>query len=563
MSSLENISIKKYLMPVLALVFFIVYGFLFWGAPPKFNSPDETANYYFASEFAESSKLWTLEPMNVTFGPVIHPRSITVNDGRLVPGSFIGLHLIYGTIGKLISVNYIPLLTPLVTILAAFALVRVFRKIFDERIAYLGGVLFFVHPAVWYYASRGMMHNMLFVDLLIFGAFFLIARPLSKVTIKHPLASVTPYLDVVLAAVSFGLAVVVRTSEVFWLAAVGAFLAFYFIKKISYSKAAVFIVVSFLAVLPMFLMNQTLYDSPLASGYSILDNSEVLSYESVGTGGDAAEQVTSVATTVSGYLAPFGIHPRTLLRNFFNYFVEMFWWMNVLIFFGFLIFISKLRERKTSEKFGLYLSITAFVSAWLVIVYGSWVFNDNPDPTKVTIGTSYVRYWLPIFILTIPFIAHGIYRASQFFKRDWQRHTILVVIVLIISIASLRIVFFGEDGLAAAKASVTANYQIAEQVYQYVEEDAVIIVDRADKVFFPERRVMYPLRDEATYELMPRIILRAPLYYYGISFPEEDMEYLNSRRLYDMNLQIRQVAQYGDESLYWIHSRSEFTNVSE
>jgi len=547
--------VKKYLMPVLALVFFIVYGFLFWGAPLKFNSPDETANYYFASEFTESSKLWTLEPMNITFGPVIHPRSITVNDGRLVPGSFIGLHLIYGTIGKLISVNFIPLLTPLITVLAAFALVRVFKRIFDERIAYLSGVLFFVHPAVWYYASRGMMHNMLFVNLLIFGAFFLIAKPLSKVATKYPMALITPYLDVVLAAVCFGLAVVVRTSEVFWLVAVGVFLVAYFIKKISYSKAVIFIVIFFLSVLPMFLMNESLYGSPLASGYSILDNSEVLSYESVVIEGDTAEQVTSVAATISGYLAPFGIHPRTLLRNFFNYFVEMFWLMNILIFFGFLIFISKLRERKTSEKFGLYLSVTAFVGAWLVIVYGSWVFNDNPDPTKVTIGTSYVRYWLPIFILTIPFIAHGINRASQFFKRDWQKHTVLVVVVLIIFVTSFRLVFFGEDGLAAAKASVDANYKIAEQVYQYVEEDAVIIVDRADKVFFPERRVMYPLRDDDTYELMPRIILRASLYYYGISFPEEDMEYLNSRRLYDMNLQIRQVSQFGDESLYWIHSR--------
>ena len=39
------------------------------------------------------------------------------------------------------------------------------------------------------------------------------------------------------------------------------------------------------------------------------------------------------------------------------------------------------------------------VSAWLLVVYGSWWFSDNPDPTAITLGSSYVRYFLPLYIL--------------------------------------------------------------------------------------------------------------------------------------------------------------------
>ena len=83
--------------------------------------------------------------------------------------------------------------------------------------------------------------------------------------------------------------------------------------------------------------------------------------------------------------------------------------------------------------------------------------------------------------------------------------------------------------------------------------DAVIVVDHGDKIFFPERVVRYPLRDETTYDLMPRIVLRNALYYYGITFPDYDMEYLNGRKLAELGLQIELVQTFDEESLYRIY----------
>ncbi|MEK7619920.1 MAG: hypothetical protein AAB413_01630, partial [Patescibacteria group bacterium] len=85
---------------------------------------------------------------------------------------------------------------------------------------------------------------------------------------------------------------------------------------------------------------------------------------------------------------------------------------------------------------------------------------------------------------------------------------------------------------------------------RYTEGNAVLIVDRGDKLFFPHRHVWYPLRDEATYEAMPSILESTTLYYYGITFPQTDLDYLNDSRLKRMGLGIEIVQTYADESLY-------------
>ena len=79
----------------------------------------------------------------------------------------------------------------------------------------------------------------------------------------------------------------------------------------------------------------------------------------------------------------------------------------------------------------------------------------------------------------------------------------------------------------------------------------MIIVDRADKIFFPHR-VMYPLRSQQTYSLMPIAVENVPVYYYGITFPEKDIEYLNTKKLKELGLQIEHMQTFDEESLYRI-----------
>ena len=62
---------------------------------PLYNSPDETANAFFAQTFAKHGRLFISEPLNEVLGDVLYPRSIVAFHGRLLPGSFLGLPVFF------------------------------------------------------------------------------------------------------------------------------------------------------------------------------------------------------------------------------------------------------------------------------------------------------------------------------------------------------------------------------------------------------------------------------------------------------------------------------------
>ena len=116
-----------------------------------------------------------------------------------------------------------------------------------------------------------------------------------------------------------------------------------------------------------------------------------------------------------------------------------------------------------------------------------------------------------------------------------------------------RSVFYAkEDGLVRAVATLQRSAEIKHELLSTIEPAAVVIVDHGDKLLFPERRVRYPLRDEKTFALMPRLVLNGPLYYYGVTFPPSDFSYLNDEQLKELGLHIELVKTFDAESLYRI-----------
>src|SRR3989339_203277 len=76
-------------------------------------------------------------------------------------------------------------LTPLLTILAAYGWRRIVQRYTNLSIANIAFALFLLHPAVWYYSARGLMHNVLFLDLLVLAAWLWVIRPMGKAK-SHP-----------------------------------------------------------------------------------------------------------------------------------------------------------------------------------------------------------------------------------------------------------------------------------------------------------------------------------------------------------------------------------------
>lgn len=231
--------------------------------------------------------------------------------------------------------------------------------------------------------------------------------------------------------------------------------------------------------------------------------------------------------------------------------------MTIPALFGSMLVLSTWKKQSFFWK--AWTISSTLISSYLFVLYGSWLFHDNPDPRAISLGNSYVRYWLPLFVLATPFAAQAcvwiVDRASMLVKKersDRARQIVLACLCVLTLILSGRLVFWGADGIFASRAALASFQEKQEAILAATENDAIIIVDRADKYLWPDRRVVAPLRSDVTYEAIPIMMQNAPTYYFGITLPEKDLRYLKEIKLIGEGLQFVPVITLQDETLYRI-----------
>jgi 4-amino-4-deoxy-L-arabinose transferase-like glycosyltransferase len=543
---------------VAALAFLFSLILVREGGP--YVSPDETANAFFAQQLAETGALRWFEPLNVVFNDVIHPRSVLSMDGWLVPSGFIGIPALYGAIIAFTGGWLLQLITPILSLLAVFTFYGIVRRLFDDRIALWSGILLATHPAWWYYTARNLMPNVPMTAMVIFACWFCVARPLKAraedVKVAW-LSAVLPQLDYVFAGVGFGLALAIRPTAAIWLGLGAIVLGLFYFRNIEWSPVFLVGFIVLLTLVPFGVLNHATYGSALSAGYFVQESGATVAQTAAAQTPPPSSSLQRLQNEVNAFLEPvlpFGIHPRAMARHLFDYGLAMFWWLTVLALVGLPLIVPGNRLSKEAKwKNKAYLTTGLVVAGWLLVLYGSWTINDNPDASAVTIANSYVRYWLPIYIMAIPAVAYGIKQLTNRAVTDRVKKIISVGLLVACMALNGWVVFFSpEDGLTRAAEVQRAAANVRTVVLEQTEDNALIIVDRGDKIFFPHRRVMYPLRSERTYDLMPALERRVPLYYYGITFPEKDMTYLNNKKLAEMGLQIERLETFEETSLYQI-----------
>ncbi|MDP3985655.1 MAG: hypothetical protein Q8P82_02720, partial [bacterium] len=398
----------------------------------------------------------------------------------------------------------------------------------------------------------GLYHNVLFTVLLIFAAYFLVAQPITRHTFgSYALKKIISRLDWWCGGLLCGAALWVRTAELPWMAIAILVLFIVFRKTVKWPQVIAGGIGIIMMVIPMGLVNQSVYGSPWWSGYTFPSGSVPLVSETVDptVSQSPSLPVFQSLANIPRLLLPFGIHPRTALTHFANFYVWLPWWMSLVLLGSVLVFAWNLiRRRCTREELacmGLFLGVTG----WLVLVYGSWVVRDNPDPNAVTIGNSYLRYWLPSFVLATAVAGMAARMVAQRLRRI---HVWIAVggLVLLVS-ASGWLVFSSSDDSINAMIRTLDRYAVVKtEVLRETPKQSVVVVDRADKIFFPDRKVMTPLRSSATYDVLRAMHLRAPLYYFGITLTDEDLEYHNSVLLPPTGLLLRPLRNLGNEPLY-------------
>lgn len=308
----------------------------------------------------------------------------------------------------------------------------------------------------------------------------------------------------------------------------------------------------FLAVMPNIYYNQLLYSAPLYGGYnemnrSLDDISQAGSgvVESVMSGGDILSHVKVIYNNIFY----FGFDSEQSLEMAQHYIVDMFPYLLALFLLGLLILIIK-NIHRFRKKYLTYFLVFLVLSAILIFYYGSWEFNDNPDPNRFTIGNSYTRYWLPIYLMMMPIAALAIMRVSRALALTIKqplsknRKKIIagfqMVIVTVFAVISLDFVLFGsEEGLIHLYYNNIREKTLIQRVFSQTEDESIIITRYYDKFLFPDRRViMGNISNEEILTASSKLARHYPVYYYNFYLNEADVNYLNDRKLPTYNLEI-------------------------
>ncbi|MEK7632547.1 MAG: hypothetical protein AAB473_02030 [Patescibacteria group bacterium] len=499
------------------------------GTQGVFASPDESANAFFARTFAETGSMVASEPLNAVAQGVIHPRSMIAPGTAILPTSFLGFPFVSGGLRYIFGEFIQYFFTPIIAALAIAALWWTVRKLSNnELLADCSAFFALIHPAFWYYGARVMMPNVAFVSMLMVGvAAFVLACSKRSSIIGF------------IAGLIFATGLTMRLVEAPMMMAVVAVVLVAYRKSLPW-KVLCGVAIGGAIVLGAYLVgNSALYGSALTTGYTLPDARSTT---------DAVVAISPIAS-IGHLLLPFGFHPRAMVTNVFHYG----WWLypvsSTLAVIGAWFAWTAKEHRKAWRTFVVCLGVAA---VWMAVVYGSWSVADNPDPKAITIGNSHVRYWLPLFFASSVLVALGVLRIRKKMTHGLKSTVGSIMLVVIIATLSAQTVFLGSDGLIAARAAAIASIEKRAGVLADTEYNAVVIVDRADKYLFPYRRVIVPLRSDSTYAAMPMLAPIVPLYYFGITFPQSDLEYLNSEKLGAMGLSISPVVTIQDETLYRI-----------
>lgn len=529
---------------VIAVMYCASLLWLSFGVPYAFTSPDENANFTFARHLRAYDTLAVIDGITQSLGGVVHPRSAVAVGAYIVPGSFLGLPFVAGLFGKLVGDAGIQYFTPLLLVVALAAWFDLMRRRFGgARMALLSTVLLAAHPAVWYYAARSMMHNVGFVGFLILAAWVAFAEPFTRLAKGAGLRRAR-LVEFFLAGLFVGLALFFRTSEALWIAAIMLAMVWKFKKAVAGVWPWVVLIIGLAIPLAVSgFLNAELYGSPFVNGYTFEDTSSVVTTEVQVV---APEPASSAIVKVFDVILPFGLHERAIANNIWNFGLALYPFYSALAAAG---LILALRDKAGQAKW--LAIVTLCLAVWLGVVYGSWSFNDNPDPTAVTLADSHVRYWLPLYVLSTIFAARAIAALVHLTEgKSVKGVQVAVVAASLVVLLSAVTVFGGEDGLWRARQELFESSAKRQAVIAQTETDSIIVVDRADKFLWPYRHVIQPLRDERTYSVLPKAVAIAPLYYFGIPFPPSDLDYLNNVKLAELGLRIDFVSTIDDEALY-------------
>lgn len=532
---MNRIAKNKYIwaLVVFGVIFFVIYSWLqaatylpmakTFNHEQIFSWPDAMANNFFIKEYIRSGSFSKFEPLNSQLQNIIHPRSANVTaDGSIVPMSFLGMIIIYGWLGKLIGATLITFLAPLLAAAGGLFFFGIIKRIFNQPIALISTMLLWTFSTYWYYANLVMLPTTLFVFLVMAGMYFFI-RTLETDSLRPSLIFAGS------AGLFLGLAAITRSTEVIWIFAIIIISAIFYRKKIKLMPGLIFLLCVIIPLLVLLHYNHETYGKYFTFGY--LKINQAAGFVENLPDGLEIQRASGVRTCLKLIFAPFGFHEKLIAKNFYKYFVKALWPYVLLFTLGATLWLSRAKRGDVPRAQIVYTLGAAVAGGWLVIYYGSWEFADPLVLAYNTIGSSYMRYWLPLNILMLPLIGYLLYQLLAVEQLKILKYLLFVVaLCFLITFSICQTYYSPNDGLIAEKNAIAHYYEQAEKVADKIEPDAIIIADRTDKLFFPAYRVVMFDLDYSIFPQLGKLLPNEEIYYFSPR-SSMDMDYINERKI--------------------------------
>jgi len=490
------------ILVVLFLVFLLIYNFtnifVWWPMLAEtghliFNWPDATANYFFAELFAKTNQFSYFEPLNLVTDNLLHARSFNVLDGNLVPITFLPALVMFGAAWRILGEFGILAFTPLLAALSGLLVYRLVYYVFkDLDLALISAILFWSLAPVIFFANVVMLPSILFIFLLL-AAWWAIATGLRY----------RKKVYWILGPLFLSLAVFVRPTEIIWIVLLWMWLIYLNKKNINHKRCFGGALIFLAAAFAFLSFNKLTYGGYLSTGYFNLQSGALSSEFS-------NQNSSNLWDYIKLLIAPFGFNLALIFKNFYKYFINIIPAHFILAVLGFVILIYK-KEINTLWK--KYLMFTPFIFILILIYYGSWDLADPLVKELNKISISYVRYFLPLYIWILPLVAYGIKKI--FFGPNKINKLSYYIILIALILSSFKLAFYSKnDGLLQNVETLGDYYFQYHFVSEIIEEDAIIITDRSDKIFFPKYRVIVPQGDLELWPRVKNIVNQTPVYYY-------------------------------------------------
>lgn len=504
-------------------VFFIpVYASFYLATAPIYPSPDERTLAVFAQTWSVTGNFRQQAPADVPF----LPRSVSLFEGNYVPSGFLGLFLLIGLMWRLFGSYGAWLLVPTLAAFAPLALFTVWKHLFSVRVAWLATVILWLFPAWFYYAGRGFLPNVAFIAFIAFAlAAFVYAE--TQTTLK----SVNRVVIYSVGGFCVGLAASIRPVEMLWAYPIFLLCAVAF--RPCWRRWVPAVLIAGIPIVILAYWQAHTYGAWSAVGY--------VAPQVVETGG--AGSVVSVGAQLLTAWFPFGVHPIDALVRFVQYLVFVYWWAFPWAVIGLVAFV-KMSPNSRAHK--MYAAAFFIISTYLVLYYGSWPISDHPDQQWMSIGVAYNRYWLPIFVLAMPFLVLGVDAVSR--RLPVHVRTWIWAGIILCGIAQTTVL--GPDSLWALRMHSVEYTAVADWVMQQTTPDTVVIANREEKFVWPSRIVWF--QPDQTYDFATVVGERSPdqSFVWLTQLPSSHVADLQQRIFAPAHVELQLQSQFQSYALY-------------